>query len=166
MADLEKLKSILKTYGVSEHSMQVIAGRHGDSLFVKMSKSDSKLTGRETQRYPHISPPEKETPAHVTDIRFVKTVGSHDVFQRFHRHIDKDYNIGGERHDRFQAVERNSGAIYSVSLVGTGPESGSVWPLDKLRGLSFTIKAQVHEYGRYAVMSKAVMNKYNLGVRS
>lgn len=167
MPTLEQLKSVLKTYGVSEHSMKVIAGNHGNSIFVKMSKSDKERTGRETQRYPHISPPLGETPAHVTDIRFVKTVVSHDVFERFHRHIDKDVNVGGERHDRFQAVERNTGAIHSVSVVGkAGPKSGEIWTLEKLRTLDFTINPQIHEFQVKAVMSRAVMNKYNLGMRS
>lgn len=167
MPTLEQLKSVLKTYGVSEHAMTVIEGTHGDSIFVKLSKEgDRKRAGRDTQRYPHISPPLGETPAHLTDIRMVKTVGSHDVFERFHRWIDKDVNVGGERHDRFQAVERNTGAICSVSVVGkNGPESGEVWTLDKLRTLQFTVNMQIHEFGQKAVMSRAVMNKYSLGVR-
>jgi hypothetical protein len=167
MPTLEQLKSVLKTYGVSEHSMKVISGNHGDSIFVKMSKSDKERTGRETQRYPHISPPLDDTPAHVTDIRFVKTVGNYDVFERFHRHIDKDVNVGGERHDRFHAVERNTGAIHAVSVIGkNGPVTGQTWTLEKLRTLNFTVNMQIHEYGQKAVMSRAVMNKYNLGVRS
>ena len=168
MPTLEQLKSVLKTYGVSEHAMKVIEGNHGDSIFVQMSKKDQKLTGRETQRYPHISPPLDDTPAHVTDIRMVKTVGNYDVFQRFHRHIDKDVNVGGERHDRFQAVERNTGAIHPVSVIGkNGPEAGDIWSLEDLRKkLSFTvIQLQIHEYGQKAVMERAVMNKYHLGVR-
>ncbi|MCK7596585.1 hypothetical protein M0G74_04775 [Microbulbifer sp. CAU 1566] len=167
MPNMEQLKSILKSYGVSEHSMAVIQARHGSSIFVKMSKSDQTLTGRETHRYPHISPAYNDTPAHLTDIRFVKTVGAHDVFQRFHRHIDDNLNLTGERHDRFQAVERNSGAIYSVSVTGgRGPAATDVRSLEELRGLTFSIGLRVHEYQRYAVMSRAVMNKYNLGVRT
>lgn len=166
MPNQEQLKSILKTYGVSEHSMEIISGKHGDSIFVKMNKGDKASTGRETQRYPHLSPALNQTPAHLTDIRFVKTVGSHDVFQRFHRHIDIKINIGGERHDRFQAVERNSGAICSVSVIGkNGPGAGEVWTLENLRKLDFTVNLQIHEYGQLAIMSRAVMNKYNLGVR-
>lgn len=166
MPTLEQLKSVLKTYGVSEKSMKVISGNHGDSIFVKMSKADSERTGRDTQRYPHISPPLGETPAHITDIRMVKTVGTHDVFERFHRHIDKDVNVGGERHDRFQAVERNTGAIHSVSVIGkNGPEAGDGWTLEELRALQFTVNMQIHEYGQKAVMSRAVMNRYSLGVR-
>lgn len=167
MPTLEQLKSVLKTCGVSEHSMKVIAGNHGDSIFVKMTKGDMERTGRDTQRYPHISPALDGTPAHLTDIRMVKTVGSHDVFERFHRHIDDHLNLSGERHDRFQAVERNTGAIHSVSVIGkNGPAAGDTWTLEDLRKkLNFTINMQIHEYGQKAVMSRAVMNRYSLGVR-
>jgi hypothetical protein len=167
MPTLIQLKSVLQTYGVSEHAMTVIHSRHGDSIFVKMSKSDKKATGRETQRYPHISPAFDGTPAHVTDIRMVKTVGIYDVFQRFHRHIDDHINVSGERHDRFQAVERNTGAIHAVSVVGKGgPEAGEIWTLNELRALEFTVNPlQIHEMQVKAFMERAVMNRYNLGVR-
>lgn len=167
MPTLIQLKSVLRTYGVSEHSMEVISSRYGDSIFVRMSKKDRKSTGRETQRYPHISPAFEGTPAHVTDIRMVKTVGIYDVFQRFHRHIDDHLNISGERHDRFQAVERNTGAIHAVSVVGKGgPEAGAIWTINDLRGLDFNVNPlQIHEMQVKAVMERAVMNKYHLGVR-
>ena len=166
MPTLEQLKSILKTHGVSEKSMQVLDEATGNSIFVRMSRKDRATTGRETHRYPHISPPKDQTPAHLTDIRFVKTVGPHDVFQRFHRHIDKRGNVGEPMHDRFQAVERNSGAICSVGVIGKGgPAARDVWTVEKLRTLSFSVRQQITEYQRPAVMSWAVMNRYNLGVR-
>ena len=48
----------------------------------------------ETQRCPHINPARDETPAHLTNIRFLSTSGAHDIIQRFHQHIDDTGNIG------------------------------------------------------------------------
>ena len=165
MPTLDQLKSILKTYGVSDKSMQVLDEQNGYTIFLKMGKKGQKESGRETQRYPHISPAKDETPAHLTDIRLIKTVGSHDIIQRFHQHIDDRGNIGDKLHDRFQAIERNSGAICSVTVTGTGPRARDVWTKEQLQALTYTAKLQIHEYGQRAVMSKAVMNRYNIGVR-
>ena len=159
-----QLISILKTYGISEKSMKILDDTSGISIFAKLNKGDQSQTGRDTQRYPHISPPKGETPAHITDIRFVKTAGSYDVFQRFHRHINDDLTIGSKLHDRFQAVERNSGAIHSVGVEGRGPKARDVWNLNKLRELNFKIGLQIKERQNPAFMSRAVMNRYNLGI--
>jgi hypothetical protein len=167
MPTLEQLKSIFKTYGVSEKSMQVFDEVTGNGIFIRMAHKDRERTGRETHRYPHISPPKDATPAHVTDIRFVKTVnGQFDVYQRFHRHIDKKCGLSEPLHDRFQAVHRETGAICSAGVVDkSGPASRDIWTIDKLRTLNFRVGRQVTEYQRPAVMSRAVMNRYNLGMR-
>jgi len=160
----DQLKSILNAHGVSDKSMEFL---EGPCIFPKASKSDRNRTGRETQRYPHISPPAGETPAHLTNIRFVKTSGAHDIIQRFHQHINESGVLNAKKlHDRFRAIERNSGAICSVSVIGAGPAARDDWSVEQLRQLNYTANLQINEQSRLAIMSKAVMNKYNLGVRT
>lgn len=170
MPSEEQVRSILKTFGVSEQSMKLVNGDDGGiTAFIKASKKTRRAIGRDTQRFPHISPALGETPAHLTSIRFIKTVSwqgvDYDVIQRFHQWIDAGGNLGQQKHDRFRAVNRATGAIHTAGAVANGPAPRDERSIVQLRALQFTIGLQCTEQQRPSVMSKAVMNRFNIGER-
>lgn len=160
----QQIYSILESYGVSKKSLTQLEDT--GHYFPKLASSSEAIAiHRDTQRFPHFSPAKDATPPHITSIRYIKDhEGGYKIFQRFHVHITE--GRGGisksePKHDRFQAVNVDTGAIHAV---GSTPrvEARAEKTLGELRGLTYTVGLQVKERGHNAVMSDAVMKRFNL----
>jgi len=167
--------AILKRWGASEKSIEIsnkidgVATEHS-SYFIKLNKKQRQLANRETQRFPHISPALDDTPVHLTSIRLIKCMWSggsqFDIIQRFHQYVGDDGSLSGDkRHDRFRAVDRKTGAVHGASVVGVAPKVGQVKTLAQLQALNYNVGLPKKERQRPMILSKSVMNRFNIGER-